>query len=93
MTIYTYPNDGSVIVVVTTPQENGDTLLRYEVGYYSERYLRKPDNTRKPRWFLMLVDTLMPVAELDVPKEVRMSWVYCYERAMLPLDLDPFYAG
>lgn len=97
MPAYFFPTGTSVVVVNTLAQENGDTLLRYELGSYREHYLRRPDKTlrdaKAPRWFLDLTGTFMPIRESDVPNEIRQAWVYCYERVFtLPRDLDPHYA-
>lgn len=96
MSIYFFPNGSSVVVVSTTVCEDGNTLLCLELGAYTERYLRKPDkavrDTKQPRWFVELMDVHMPVHERDVPVEIRQSWVYCYRRAYLAVELDTHYA-
>lgn len=92
MATYFYPTDGCIVTVTTFIQKNGDTLLEYAIDAYAERYRRAPDKSPQPHWSLWLIDTYMPVRESDVPCEVRQSWVYCYQRALPPIDNDPLYA-
>lgn len=96
MPVYLFPNGSSVVVVSATVRPDGDTLLRLELGAYTEHYLRKPDkavrNAKQPRWYIELMGVNMPVHEHDVPVEIRQSWVYCYRRTYLAVELDTHYA-
>lgn len=80
------------ITVTTAIQQNGDTILKYYAGSYVECYIRRPTKDAKDHWRLRLIDTFIPVRESDVPIEVRMSWVYCYERALPVIEIDTLYA-